>query len=86
MRRCAKTWDTISARQRPPFLNLTGLAMKSDEWLKLIEASTLEERYRLAANQTSACLRDLTAAGELHNARPVVTSLIQAVEQRDSGL
>ena len=67
----------------PPIPEPDWLSDEPDEWLKLIEASTFEERYRLAANQTTACLRDLTVAVALHNVHPVVTSLIQAVEQRE---
>jgi hypothetical protein len=69
---------TTPAIPEPDWLN-----EELDEWLKLIEASTLEERYRLAAKQTTVCLRDLRAVGELHDAHAVVASLIQAVEQRE---
>ena len=56
---------------------------QADEWLELIDASALEERHRLATEQATACLRDLNAARQLHDAHPVVASLIQAVEQRN---
>ena len=64
--------------------DLTGFSEEADEWLKTyMEASTFEEQYRLAAEQSTACLRDLKAARDLHDTHPVVASLIQAVEQRD---
>jgi hypothetical protein len=56
---------------------------QADELLELIDASALEERHRLATEQTTACLRDLRAARDLHDAHPVVASLIKAVEQRE---
>lgn len=55
---------------------------QADEWLELIDASALEERHRLATEQTTACLRDLRVARDLHDTHPVVALLIQAVEQR----
>ena len=36
-----------------------------------------------SCQQTTACLRDLRAARDLHDTHPVVASLIEAVEQRD---
>jgi hypothetical protein len=48
------------------------------EWLELIDVSGLEERHRQAAERATACLRDLRAAGDLHDTHPVVASLIQA--------
>jgi very-short-patch-repair endonuclease len=56
---------------------------QADEWLELIDASALEERCRQAAERATECLRDLKATRDLHDAHPVVASLIQAVEQRD---
>ncbi len=56
---------------------------ESDEWLELIDVSALGDRYRVAAIQSTACLRDLKTVQQLHDAHPVVASLIHAVEQRD---
>ena len=56
---------------------------QADEWLELIDASALEERHRLAAERATECLRDLEATRQLHDAHPVVVSLIEAVERRD---
>jgi very-short-patch-repair endonuclease len=56
---------------------------QADEWLELIDASALEERHRLSTERATGCLRDLEATRKLHDAHPVVASLIEAVEQRD---
>jgi hypothetical protein len=56
---------------------------QADEWLELIDASALEERHRLATKQATACLRGLKAARDLHDAHPVIASLIRAIEQRE---
>ena len=68
---------------RPAIPEPNWLNEEADEWLELIDASTLEERYRLATEQTTACLRDLRVARELHDTHHVVASLIQAVEERE---
>jgi very-short-patch-repair endonuclease len=56
---------------------------QTEQWLAIIDASAVEERHRLAAERTTACLRDLKAVRDLHDAHPIVASLIRAVEQRD---
>src|SRR5262249_31138744 len=59
---------------------LNGQAQK---WLPAIQASAMEERHRHATEQVSACVHDLKALHDLHDAHPLIGSLIQAVEQRD---
>jgi hypothetical protein len=54
-----------------------------ENWLEIIEASAIEERHRLATEQVTACLNDLQSVRDLHDAHPVVSHLIQAIEQRD---
>ena len=56
---------------------------ETEQWLEIIDASAVEEQYRLAADRTTACLRDLKVVRDLHDAHPVVASLIRAVEQRE---
>jgi very-short-patch-repair endonuclease len=68
---------------RPAIPEPNWLNEEVDEWLELIEASTLEERHRLATEQSTACLRDLRAARDLNDTHPVVSSLVQAVEERN---
>ena len=68
---------------RPAIPEPNWLNEEADEWLELIEASTLEERHRLATEQSTACLRDLRAARDLHDTHQVVSSLVQAIEERD---
>jgi very-short-patch-repair endonuclease len=53
------------------------------EWLEIIEASTIEELHRVATEQATASLRILKAMRDIHDAHPVINSLIQAIEQRD---
>ncbi len=50
---------------------------QTEQWLEIIDASTVEERHRVAAERTTACLRDLKAIEDLHDAHPVVGSLIR---------
>jgi hypothetical protein len=66
------------AIQEPDWLN-----GQTEQWLEIIDASAIEERHRLAAERTTACLRDLKAVRDLHDAHPVVASLIRAVENRE---
>ncbi len=54
-----------------------------DNWLEIIEASTVEERHRLAEQKVTGCLRSLTAVHDLHDAHPVVKTLTQAIKGRD---
>jgi len=68
---------------RPAVPEPNWLNEEAYEWLELIEASTLEERHRLATERSAACLRDLWAVQGLHNAHPVVAELVRAVEERD---
>ncbi|OFW03494.1 MAG: hypothetical protein A3G20_06590, partial [Acidobacteria bacterium RIFCSPLOWO2_12_FULL_59_11] len=53
------------------------------EWLKIIEASSIEERHRLATEQVTNCLRDLTVMRDLFDAHPIIASMIGAIEQRN---
>jgi very-short-patch-repair endonuclease len=75
--------DLSSASRRIP--EPDWLSDQADEWLELIEASTVEEMHRVAASQATVSLRDLRAAQLLHDAHPVIASLIQAIEHRDVG-
>jgi very-short-patch-repair endonuclease len=68
---------------RPAIPEPNWLNEETDEWLELIEASSLEERHRLAGEQSAACLHDLRAARDLHDTHHVVASLIKTVEERD---
>lgn len=56
---------------------------EAEKWLEIIEASATEEQHRLATEQVTACLRDLKGLRDLHDAHPVIASLIHAVEQRN---
>ncbi len=56
---------------------------QSDSWLEIIEASTIEERHRLAEQEVNSCLRGLSAMHDLHDAHPVVRALTQAIKGRD---
>ncbi len=53
------------------------------EWLKIIDASLVEERHRLATEQVTTCLRDLTVMRDLFDAHPIIGSLIEAIEKRN---
>jgi very-short-patch-repair endonuclease len=68
---------------RPAIPEPDWLNEEADEWLGLIEASALEERHRLATELSTTCLHDLKAARDLHDSHQVVSSLVQAIEDRD---
>ena len=53
------------------------------QWLDIVEAASVEERHRAATERTTACLSELKAVQQLHDAHPVVAALVQAVEERD---
>lgn len=53
------------------------------EWLKIVDAVAVEERHRLAAEQVTACLRDLKVLRDLFDAHPIIAALIEAIEQRN---
>jgi len=55
----------------------------AEEWLGIIDASSVEERHRMATERTTACLSELKAVRQLHDAHPIVAVLMRAVEQRD---
>ena len=54
-----------------------------EQWLDIVEAASVEERHRAATERTTACLSELKAVQQLHDAHPVVAALVQAVEERD---
>jgi very-short-patch-repair endonuclease len=79
-------WNRVTTwrRQHRPSQSLIHwLSGQAQEWLALIESAAIEERHRHATEQVSACLYDLKALHDLHDAHPLIDSLIQAVEQRD---
>ncbi len=53
------------------------------EWLRMIDAAAQEERKRLAADQVTKCLRDLSVTRDMFDAHPLVGAMIDAVEQRN---
>jgi very-short-patch-repair endonuclease len=55
----------------------------ADALLDVISAAALEDEHRIAVERTTACLRDLKAARDLHDTHPAVGAVIQAVENRD---
>ena len=71
------------ATSRPAIPEPDWLSEQAEEWLDIIDATSVEERHRIAAAQVTTSLRHLKSIGDLHDAHPVVGSLIQAIEQRD---
>jgi hypothetical protein len=68
----------IPAFPAPDWLN-----GEAEQLLEIIEASAIEEEQRLATEKVTSCLRLLRAARDLHDAHPVVSALLAAVEDRD---
>lgn len=58
-------------------------AGQAQEWLTIIEATGVEERYQKAVTQSTICLRDLKVVCDLFNAHPVAHALMEAVQRRD---
>jgi very-short-patch-repair endonuclease len=56
---------------------------EADAFLGVIGAAALEDQHRIAAERTTACLRDLKATRDLHDTHPAVRTVVQAVENRD---
>lgn len=59
------------------------MSEQPDNWLEIIEASTVEECHRLSEQKVTGCLRSLTAVHDLHDVHPVVKTLTQAIKGRD---
>jgi very-short-patch-repair endonuclease len=70
--------STTPALPEPDWLN-----GEADVFLDVINAAGLQDQHRLAAERTTACLRELKAARDLHDAHPAVILMIHAVEKRD---
>ncbi len=68
---------------RPAIPEPDWLSAEADAWLDIIDATSVEERQRVAVNHVTASLRDLKSMRDLHDAHPVIGSFIQAIEQRD---
>jgi very-short-patch-repair endonuclease len=71
---------TTPAIPEPDWLN-----GEADAFVDLISAAELDDRYRVATERVTGCLRDLRAARDLHGTHPVVGAMIHAVERRDAG-
>jgi AAA domain len=59
------------------------LGGEAEQWLDIIQASSIEERYRAATERTTACASELKAVRQLHDTHPIVATLVRAVEERD---
>ncbi len=59
------------------------LGDEAEQWLDIIQASSIEERYRAATERTTACASELKAVRQLHDAHPIVAALVQAIEERN---
>jgi very-short-patch-repair endonuclease len=75
--------NPFMAAARPAIPEPDWLSGQATEWLEIIDATTFEERYRLATQQVTASLRELKSMGDLHDSHPVIGSLIRAIEQRN---
>ena len=67
----------------PAFPEPDWLGDEAEQWLDIIEASSVEQRHQAATERTTACLSELKAVRQLHDAHSVVATLMQAVEERD---
>lgn len=72
-------------------LNATTPAIPEPDWLNgeadafadLIGAAALDDRYRIATDRVTACLRDLKAARDLYGTHPIIGAMVHAIERRD---
>jgi very-short-patch-repair endonuclease len=56
---------------------------QAQEWQRIAEATEVAERHHLVTERVTAPLRGLKALRHLHDAHPVVDTLIGAIERRD---
>lgn len=71
------------ASVRPKIPEPDWLSEQAEDWLNIIDATGVEDRQRVAANQVTSSLHQLKSVRDLQDAHPVVSSLIQTIEQRD---
>lgn len=55
----------------------------ADRLLEIVDASVVEERHRAATLTITTCLRELKSTRDLHDAHPVIATILDAVERRD---
>jgi very-short-patch-repair endonuclease len=67
----------------PGIPGLDWAAGEAEDWLAITNASAVEERLRNASEVVTSCLRELKPFVEVHDSHPVISVLIQAIEQRD---
>lgn len=79
---CAKQARTMGGAPTP-IPEPDWLSDDAQDWLRIIDAASVEERHRVAAAKVTGCLRDLRALRDLRDTHPVVERFITAVEQRD---
>ena len=73
----------ILATASPPISAPNWLNGEAENWLGLIEAAGIEDRYRKATKTVDSAAKALVELRGLHDAHPVVEELAAAVEQRN---
>jgi very-short-patch-repair endonuclease len=58
---------------------------EAQTWLRILNASAIEDRHRAATEQVTNAVRSLKGIRDLHDAHPVIAALLASVERRDVG-
>ncbi len=71
------------AAATPPIPEPDWLGGHAQNWIALIDAASIEDRFGEAARTVDSCNQVLIGLRELHDAHPVVRNLLDAVDARD---
>ncbi|MBN2308961.1 MAG: hypothetical protein JXR94_08330 [Candidatus Hydrogenedentes bacterium] len=67
----------------PPIPEPDWLGGKVQEWLELIDAAAVEDRFEEAARTVDSCSQAMSSIRDLHDVHPVVKQLSGTIEARD---
>ena len=71
------------ASAMPPIAEPDWLSGQAQKYLDLIDAASVEDRFKDASRTVDSCVHELTKLRGLHDAHPVVLALTNAVEARN---
>lgn len=80
---CILLSESLASEYPLPIPEPDWLTNQVQEWLKVIEAASINESYQFATKRVTSCLCELKTISELHNAHPINNKQIEAIESRD---
>jgi very-short-patch-repair endonuclease len=83
-RQCLALGRTMAATV-PPIPEPDWRSADMQTLLRILDASTIEDRHRSATEGVADVVRSLQGIRDLHDAHPVIAALLTAVERRDVG-